>query len=357
MENKKLNVIIAASGTGGHIYPGIAIAREFKERGYNPVFFVSGNAASAEIIKNSGFEYAVFKISGLPKIFSFGFIKFCVQMPLCFFKALIRISNIKPVAVIGTGGYMSVPVIFAAKILGKKTFIHEQNVIPGKANRFLNGAVDKTFISFKSSDIYFKRKNTVFFGYPVRKEIAGVSKKEACAKFNLDENIFTLLIFGGSLGAVKLNEIAFSAAELLSLKEKIQVIHITGHKGYEEIKAKAAGKDYYNVYPYMHDIFDAYAASCAVICRSGAGTLFELTALNKPAVLVPYPYAADNHQFHNAKEAEAWGNFIVIEESKLTPENLLDAVKELRKPRKDTLGGAYKFPQGAIVEEILKGIK
>lgn len=348
-------IIIAASGTGGHIYPGIAVAEELKELGCKPVFFLSNNTASAQIIKNSGFNYITLNMSGMPRKLSFSFIKFCFNTMFSIFVSIKYILKNKPDAVLGMGGYLSVPVIIAGKLLGKRTYIHEQNSIPGVANRFLNRFCSETFISFQSSEKYFKKKNLFFTGYPIRKDILSVTKEQGVERFGLEKDIFTVLIFGGSLGAAKLNEIAFDAMELITVKEKIQILHITGNKNYEEIKAKAEGKRYYHVFNYMHDIAYAYAAADIVICRSGAGTVFELIVLNKPAVLVPYPYAADNHQLFNAKEIEHPKKTRVIEEKDLSSDILKDVLIELKNSEKTKeKKEKYIFPQEIIAEKILK---
>jgi undecaprenyldiphospho-muramoylpentapeptide beta-N-acetylglucosaminyltransferase len=354
MQNKKRNIIIAASGTGGHIYPGIALAQEFKEKGYNPVFFVSNNEASADIIKNSGFDYITFRLSGMPRKISLSFISFLFKLTFSFFKSLKCEMALKPAAVIGIGGYISVPAVIAGKFLRRTVFIHEQNTVPGIANRFLNRFADKTLISFKDSEKYFKsKKNIVYTGYPVRKEILNVSKDESCGALGLDKNIFTLLIFGGSLGAVKLNETAFEAVKTLSQKMKLQVIHITGKKGYEAVKEKVKDESFYRVFDYMHNISNAYAAADLIICRAGAGAVFELRSLGKPAVLVPYPYATDNHQMYNAKEAAQSGNFAVIEEKELTAERLAGAVEKL-KSKEGKKMEISSVPQEIMVSEIIK---
>ncbi|MCA6085356.1 undecaprenyldiphospho-muramoylpentapeptide beta-N-acetylglucosaminyltransferase [Candidatus Endomicrobiellum agilis] len=355
---KSRNIIIVSSGTGGHIYPGVALAEEFKNKGYNPIFFINSNATSLEILKNSGFEYITFNVSGMPRKISFLFIMFLFKMKFAFFRALKKIIKLNPLAVIGTGGYIAVPVLFAAKILQKKTFIHEQNVVPGKANILLNKITDRTFISFRSSEKYFKNKNTILSDYPIRRDILSVSKAEMLQELKLKKGVFTILVFGGSLGAVKLNEIACETFLELSFKSKIQVLHITGSENYIKIQEKVKDNPDYRVFVYMHDIGSAYAVSDIVICRSGAGTVFELRALDKPAILVPYPYATDDHQYWNAKEIERDGKVIIMEEKNLTKENLCKAVYVLRENIKNNMSeNITKFPRGLMFEEIIKCIK
>ncbi|MDR1941526.1 MAG: undecaprenyldiphospho-muramoylpentapeptide beta-N-acetylglucosaminyltransferase [Endomicrobium sp.] len=330
MESGTKNIIIAASGTGGHIYPGIALALELKNEGFNPVFFVSSNEACAQIMKRSGFEYVLFNLSGMPRRVTPVFIIFLIKLAASFFKALYGILKLKPFAVVGMGGYVSVPAILAAWVLRKKTYIHEQNAIPGKANKILNGFAGATFISFKYSAKFFKKQNIVLSGYPVRREIFDVSKELACRELGIKRGIFTILVFGGSLGAAKLNETAFKAFYQQAQKGDVQILHIAGAKNYSKMKDAAKDVNNYKVFSYMHDMKYVYGASDAVICRSGAGTVFELKALNKPAVLIPYPYAAENHQLYNAKELSG---ALIIEEKDLTPEKLNAAARSLKQLR------------------------
>jgi UDP-N-acetylglucosamine--N-acetylmuramyl-(pentapeptide) pyrophosphoryl-undecaprenol N-acetylglucosamine transferase len=354
MKNKI--IIIASSGTGGHIYPAITLAEEFKNKGYKPVFFINNNIISLEILKNSQFRYIAFNMSGMPRKISFASVIFLIKTKFTFLKALRQIIKLNPLAVIGTGGYMTVPVIFAAKILRKKIFIHEQNVIPGKANILLNKIADKTFVSFSSSKKFFK--NVVVSGYPIRKDILLTSKEKALLELNLKEEAFRILVFGGSLGAVRFNEIVCKTLLDLYTKIKFQVLHIVGVKNYIKIQERTKNNPDYRVFDYMHNIANAYVASNIAICRSGASTVFELEALDKPAILVPYPYATDNHQYWNAKEIEKNDKIIIIEEKNLTKENLINAIYTLKKNIKNNVvKNIITFPQELIFEEIIKCIK
>ncbi|MDR1523330.1 MAG: undecaprenyldiphospho-muramoylpentapeptide beta-N-acetylglucosaminyltransferase [Endomicrobium sp.] len=355
---KYKNIIIASSGTGGHIYPGIALAKEFAKNGYNPIFFITNNEISIEILRNNGFKYILFNLSGMPRKISFSFWVFLSRLFLSFLKALKNIAILKPVFVIGTGGYISVPALVAAKILKNKTFIHEQNTIPGKANIVLNKIVDKTFISFEYSRKYFKNANIVFSGYPVREEILHASKTKALENLDIENDIFTILVFGGSLGAVKLNEVACKSLLDLSKSKQVQAIHITGYKSYSNILKLVELNKNYQVFKYMHNISDAYAVSDVAICRCGAGTVFEIKALNKPAVFVPYPYATDNHQYWNAKEVEEDNKFILIEEKDLTEKKLKETIEILlSNPKKSGDICFSKLPQTLIFKEIIQCIK
>jgi UDP-N-acetylglucosamine--N-acetylmuramyl-(pentapeptide) pyrophosphoryl-undecaprenol N-acetylglucosamine transferase len=363
METK--NVIIVSSGTGGHIYPGIVLAKELKEEGYTSIFFINDNCTSIEILKASGFGYIRFNMIGMPRKISISIFTFMIKIKITFLKSLIKIITLKPVAVIGMGGYLAVPSIVAAKILKKKTFIHEQNTIPGKANIFLNRIVKKTFITFQYSAKYFKNGGVIISGYPVRKDILALSKEKAIKVFNLKNNIFTVLVFAGSLGSVNLNKIVCETFLDLSVENKIQILHIAGFKNYGKLQQRVRLSPNYRVFDYIYNIADAYAVSDIVICRSGAGTVFELKSLNKRAILIPYPYATDNHQYWNAKEIQKDGEVIIIEEKNLTKELLSKSMyfvknnikKIILNDTADTTSDSMKLPQRLIVEEIIKCIR
>jgi UDP-N-acetylglucosamine--N-acetylmuramyl-(pentapeptide) pyrophosphoryl-undecaprenol N-acetylglucosamine transferase len=349
-------IIIASSGTGGHIYPGISLAEEFKNRGYRVIFFISDNVISREILKLSGFEYVTFDVFGMPRGITIAFVMFLIKLKFAFLKALKQIIKLKPLAVIGMGGYIAIPVIFAAKILHKKNFIHEQNIVPGKANLLLSRVTNKTFISFQSSKVHLK--NTFFSGCPIRNDILLASKKKSLQTFKFLNRIPTVLVFGGSLGAVNLNKVVCDTLFDLSIKDEFQVLHVTGHKNYAEIEGKVSGISNYRVFRYMHDIGIAYAASDIVICRSGACTIFELEALNKHAVLVPYPYATGNHQYLNAKKIEKKDTVIILEEKNLTKKRLSEVLYVLKSNIKNcSVKNIAKSSQELIFEEIMKCLK
>ncbi|MDR1400972.1 MAG: UDP-N-acetylglucosamine--N-acetylmuramyl-(pentapeptide) pyrophosphoryl-undecaprenol N-acetylglucosamine transferase [Endomicrobium sp.] len=354
MKNK--NIIITSSGTGGHIYPGIALAEEFKNKGYNPIFFIGNNPISLEILENSQFKYIKFNMSGMPRKISITFLIFLIKTEFSFLKALKLIIKLNPLAVIGTGGYMAIPVLFAAKMLRKKIFIHEQNVIPGKANRLLNKIVDKAFISFPGSKKKFK--NATILGCPIRKSLLLASKEKALLELKLKREVFTILVFAGSLGATKFNEIVCKVLLGLHTKDKFQTLHITGPKNYIKIQEKSKDNPDYRVFDYMHNIAIAYAISNIIICRSGASTVLELKALDKSAILIPYPYATNDHQYWNAKEIEENDKVVIIEEKNLTEENLRKAIYTIKKnTRNNTVKNIIEFPQELIVKEIIKCIR
>lgn len=358
------NILIITSGTGGHVYPGIALASELRNANYNPVFIANdvANSVSLNIVKQSGYDYELLNFYAPPRKISIKLFLFPITFIKSMFQANSIINKIKPKVVIGMGAYLSVPVLIVAKFKQIPTMIHEQNSIPGLANKFLSKFVNKVAISFKNSSKYFCPLKTVYISNPVRKDIFNISRKEACKKLGLDSNIFTVFVFGGSLGAVKLNNIVFNTAEKLyaGYKDKIQFIHITGDKYYEEFKIKydiIHHKKY--ITPYMHDIGNAYACSDLVIGRAGAGAVKEVEMYKLKAVFVPFPFATDNHQYFNAKSVEKNGYVYVIEEKHLKEETLIEIIEKNidNKIDENRIVSPEVFLQEKLLTEVLKLIK
>lgn len=358
------NILIITSGTGGHVYPGIALAYELITSGYNPVFIVNdvANSVSLNIVKNSGYDYELLDFYAPPRKISIKLFLFPVSFIKSIFQANHILNKTKPKVVIGMGAYLSVPVLIIAKIKNIPTMIHEQNSIPGLANKFLSKFVNKIAISFENSLKYFCPLKTIYTSNPVRKDIFNISRKDACQKLNINNNIFTVFVFGGSLGAVKLNNIVFNVAEKLyaKYKDKIQFIHITGDKSFKEIKNKydaIAYKKY--IAPYMHDIGNAYACSDLVIGRAGAGAVKEIEMYGLKAVFVPFPFATDNHQYFNAKNVEKNDYVYVIEEKHLKEEQLIEIIEKNinNKIDENRIISPKVFPQEQLLNEVLKLIK
>jgi len=358
------NILIITSGTGGHVYPGIALASELRNSGYNPVFVANdvANSVSLNIVKNSGYDYKLLDFYAPPRKISIKLFLFPVNFIKSIFQANNILNKIKPKVVIGMGAYLSVPVLIVAKLKHIPTMIHEQNSIPGLANKFLSKFVDKIAISFENSSKYFCQSKTIYTSNPVRKDIFNISRKDACQKLNINNSIFTVFIFGGSLGAVKLNNIVFNVAEKLyaKYKDKIQFIHITGDKYFKEIKNKydvIAYKKY--IAPYMHDIGNAYACSDLVIGRAGAGAVKEIAMYGLKAVFIPFPFATDNHQYFNAKNIEKNGSIDVIEEKDLKEEQLIEIIEKNMNSKIDEnrVVSPKVFPQKQLLNEVLKLIK
>jgi len=319
-----MKILIAAGGTGGHLYPGLAVARALS--GHDILFVVRRGDLGRDILKKEGF--AVEEISGQglprslsPKLFTFPFV--FIQGWLDTWSLLKRY---RPDRVLGMGGYLSVPVVMTAHALGIRTMLHEQNVFPGLANRLLSRWADSVAISFPASQPYFKGKNVWVSGLPIRREIGRIDKTAARASLGLTKDLTTFLVFGGSLGAAKLNSTVVDAWPLLIQKNiPFQVLHVTGAKDFDRVRKLYEGLQICaQVLPYCHQMAEAYAAADAVICRAGASTIAELQAAKRPALLIPYPYASNNHQLYNAQVLEKRGQAKVISDQALTPMAIAD---------------------------------
>ncbi|MFC1501696.1 undecaprenyldiphospho-muramoylpentapeptide beta-N-acetylglucosaminyltransferase [Elusimicrobiota bacterium] len=297
--NKK--VLIAAGGTGGHLYPGLALSKELKRRNFEPIFIIGKKDNCKEYFSDE--KYFEIPVKGMPRSISFKTIKFFYLLVLSIFRTWKLFKTLHPCAVYGMGGYVSFPVVFVAKIYGIPTIIHEQNYIPGLANKVVSKFADKITVSYEDTKKYFNRKKTVLTGNPVRTDIFGKDYSDSCKKLGVSQGKFSILVFGGSQGAKKINDFALESYKLLeSNKDRVQYLLISGKNDYERIKGEyernnIPGK----VFSYIESIGDAYEIADMIICRAGATTIAELNILNKPSVLVPYPFATANHQEYNAK--------------------------------------------------------
>ena len=316
-----MKVILTGGGTGGHIYPALSIATEIKVRRPESEILYVGTDKGLEstIVPKAGFDFKVVDISGLDRNSMLKASKSIAKFPKSFYQAWDILRGFSPDIVIGTGGYVSFPVVYIATVLGCKTIIHEQNAIPGLAHRFLAKRTDYTLLTFAEAEKHLQAKALIVTGLPVRKEIGQVDKNKARQKLQLKDDQFTLIAFGGSRGAASINKAISSIFNRLK-KEQIQVIWITGEANYQEIMTQIREEvgelpENIHIYPYMYDIEIAMAAADLAVCRAGASTISELAILGLPAILIPYPYAAENHQEKNARAlvAKNAAEFIIDE--------------------------------------------
>jgi UDP-N-acetylglucosamine--N-acetylmuramyl-(pentapeptide) pyrophosphoryl-undecaprenol N-acetylglucosamine transferase len=294
-----MNILIAAGGTGGHLFPGISIAEEFTAKDNSNVVLFIGTKRGMEqqVLSQAGFSFETIDVLGLKgKRFSALF-KALLYLPRSIFQSIRIIKKFDPALVIGAGGYVSGPVVLAAFFMGIKTAIHEQNTFPGLANRILAKITDLILVSFESTMPYFPKEKTVMAGNPVRRQCVTKSPPSASG------DPFTLCILGGSLGSHQINS-AMTAAltHLLPIRDKIKIIHQTGKNDLPMAKEayKKAGFSA-EVVTFIDQIADVYQQTRLVISRAGASTLAELMVNHKASILVPYPLAADNHQHLNAR--------------------------------------------------------
>lgn len=334
-----MKVIITGGGTGGHIYPGLAIARNIEEEYSEAEILFVGNkeGLEAEIIPQTKYELQTVPCQGLPRRLSVKILTSLFLNGMGVWKARKIINSFQPDIVIGTGGYVSGSVVLAAVLTGKKTLIQEQNAYPGLTNKLLAYLVDKVALSHQDAQDYFtKQADLTWTGNPIRPEIITAKKRESCKKLGLDSNRRIILIFGGSRGAKSINQAMEEVYKLAQNNSKLQIFHITGKNDFDRVQKSAAEvgiteleKGNIIIKPYLYDMAAGLAAADLVISRAGATGLAEITARGIPAVLIPYPHAAENHQEHNARALEKRGAAKVILDQELTGKRLVKEIENL----------------------------
>jgi UDP-N-acetylglucosamine--N-acetylmuramyl-(pentapeptide) pyrophosphoryl-undecaprenol N-acetylglucosamine transferase len=328
--------MIAAGGTGGHIYPGIAVAKEIVRRDPKSQVRFVGTARGLEmrLVPQAGFELSIIDSAGLKNVGASERARGLMLLPRSFRAARHVIKGFSPHVVVGAGGYVSGPVVVSAALMNLPTLIMESNALPGWTNRVLARFVDKAAVSFDASLPYFRGKGVVT-GNPVRREFFEIPAKQR------DLSRFSVLLFGGSQGAHALNEAMIAALPLLeSEREILRVTHQTGETDFEAVRRgylNAGWGHNADVRRYFEGIVDCFAAADLVICRSGATTTAELIAAGKAALMIPFPFAADDHQRRNAEALEAAGAACMILQQDLSGERLAMEIAALvRKPERIT---------------------
>ncbi len=327
-----MNVIFAGGGTGGHLIAGLSIAQEISSRfpGANIIFFGTSKKGESGYIGKSCYEFKQIKAC---KFTSFIHLPvFIIVSLIGVIYSLINIIRIKPDIIIGLGGYGSALPVVAACIAGVPIVLIEQNVIPGRANLIMARWADAVLCHWESTKRKFKKVHSVSVtGIPIRKGVIANELETGKNPFGLTSQGKTLLVMGGSQGSQAINKVILqSIPELKALIPDLQIIHLTGKEGYKE------AKDVYDnlgissfVSEFSNDIGIAYKLSDLVICRAGANTIAEISAVGIPAILIPYPYATDNHQYWNACELARIGGALIIKQDKLKPERLTELVSNL----------------------------
>jgi UDP-N-acetylglucosamine--N-acetylmuramyl-(pentapeptide) pyrophosphoryl-undecaprenol N-acetylglucosamine transferase len=350
-----MKVIIAGGGTGGHIFPAISVAEEVLKRGQsNEILFVgTKKGLENELLAKRGYKVEHISAQGIKG----SGMKKGITALFASFKGLLDsstiISRFRPDLVLGVGGYVSGPIVLAASLKGIPTAICEQNNYPGITNRVLGKFVNKIFTTFDGSSRFFPQRKIVMTGNPVRADILG---SRGIKKVKPD--VLTILVFGGSQGAHKLNPSVPEALAKLK-RQDISVIHQTGERDYEFVKeAYERNRVRARVLRFIDDMAAAYGEADFVIGRAGAGTVAEVTALGKPSLLIPYPHATNNHQLENARVLERAGAAAVLEDREAYPENLFKALTNLLQMDKLTVMASKALGLGrpnaasVIVDEI-----
>ncbi len=351
-----MRVIFAGGGTGGHLFPGLAVAREFQRRDPMTEILFMGTSQGIEyrVLPKEGFRLETLPVRGLKGRGLRGVIDALYGVPASLFRSLRILRDFRPDCVIGLGGYASGPALLAAKLAGVRSAIMEQNLRPGFTNKLLGRWVDRVFTAYPGSAAFFPGARVVESGNPVRwQKLPEVEKRGQ----------FSLLIFGGSLGARRINFAVIDALKQLSdLKAEIFITHQTGELDFAAIRAA------YDALPFQAEVIrfidrmdEAYARADLIVCRAGATTVAELTAFGKPAILIPYPYAIYDHQRGNAQALSERGAAEMILDQELTGEILAQKIRDYfsRRPRLAAMAAAARAlgrPEAArrIVDECAR---
>lgn len=316
-------MIIAGGGTGGHLFPGLAVAEALAAgEGAEVLFIGSASGLEARVVPQTRFPFYPLAIQGLRGRGARGALTFAWQLPRALLQSWYRIGSLRPALVIGLGGYGSVPVVLAAWLRRVPSVLLEQNARPGFANRLLAHVARRVCATFVESIPYFPSGKAVQTGNPVRSLSSSLEPQPG---------YFTIFVFGGSQGARTINSAAVEAATIVGERlTGLRIIHQTGQPDVEWVQRQYAERGVVaEVLAFIEDMASAYARADLVVCRAGASTLAELTTLGKPSILIPYPFAADDHQRANAEVLVHRGAAEMILNAELTPERLANSILAL----------------------------
>lgn len=356
-----MKVIITAGGTGGHIYPALAVLNKIKEDKNNEVLYIgTKDRMEHDLIPSLGIPYKSLEVYGLTKniVKNARNIK-CLNKAVTECKKIIK--EFKPDIVIGFGGYVTCPVLIAAKKLGVKTAIHEQNYLPGKVNRFLGNKCDEVFISFKENEQYFKKTKVFYTGNPCAEHAINIepATKE---ELGLSKNKKLILIVMGSLGSGVVNEKMKDFLTEFKSNDK-EIVFITGRAFYESFKDLKV-PDSVKIIAYYDELPKLMKISDLIIARAGASTISEILALDLPSILIPSPYVANNHQYYNALDLQNKKQGLMLQQKDLTKETLAEMInkvlddKDYYSDMKNRLSLLPKLNGSTLIyEEIKKLIK
>mgnify|MGYP000032388953 FL=1 len=358
-----LRIAIGGGGTGGHLFPGIAVAEEFRRRfPETRVLFISrGNDFERQALGRAGFPLAAIAVEGLRGRGRWQKLRAAAKLPIALLQAARHLRAFGPDLVLGLGSYAAGPVVLAGRLLGAPVALCEQNSRPGATNRLLARFAARVFVSFPETAAAFPEGKACWTGNPLRRGIAAAA--EAPGPPSPDPGRFTLLVLGGSQGAHRLNTALIEALPALAaLGGRLFVLHQTGSADEEAVRAAYAGAGIpARVEAFFHDMAAAYRRADLVVCRAGATTVAEITALGRPAIFVPFPYAAADHQTENALRLVAAGAAEMIPEAELTGARLAERLAELmREPallaERGRRAAALGRPRAAaaVVDECLR---
>jgi len=362
-----MKIIMTGGGTGGHIYPAIAIADEIARRRPEAEIMFVGTEKGLEksIVPEHGYPIKFVKASGLDRKRLLKNISVLAELRAGIKEAKLIMEEFRPDMIIGTGGYVCGPVALAGRKLGVKIYIHEQNATPGLTNKLLAKHADKIFLGFEEAGTRFKDKGKLIFsGNPVRRSFYDPDRKKARAALGISEDSFMILSFGGSQGAARINEVMTTVAAVISGVDNFVLFLVTGRRYYDKILRDFEDKriqrgEAMRILPYM-DEADVYLAACDVaISRAGAITVSEIAVSGRPAILIPSPNVTGNHQFFNAKALADKGRAELIEEKSLNAEGVINTIIRMKNDggnRAESAGAGGRAINGTAVDIICENI-
>jgi UDP-N-acetylglucosamine--N-acetylmuramyl-(pentapeptide) pyrophosphoryl-undecaprenol N-acetylglucosamine transferase len=341
--NAGKTVVIAGGGTGGHLFPGVALADELATRGYAITFVGTARGIEARVIPNTPYKLELIDVAGLKRQSLGTTLRNLFRLPLSLFAALAILRRVRPQAVVGVGGYASGPLVLCAALLGIPSIVLEQNSIPGLTNKILGRFVRSVVITFPQAAAFFPAPKVVSLGNPIRAAIAGQAQT-AAGTLPTATGPITVLVLGGSQGATAVNDLFVAAIEALgaeACRTRLRIVHQTGENDRERIAARyralGLAEDEARVSAFITDMAAAYAGCDLMVGRAGATTISELTAIGRPALLIPFLQAADDHQTHNARFMADAGAAVLLPQTTTTATQLAERLSALSADRA-TLG-------------------
>lgn len=326
-----MKVLMVGGGTGGHIYPAIAIAQAVQEKVIDSqiLFVGSEGGIETDIVPRERFSLVTIKARGMLRKFTYRSFSAPFMAIGGIFQSISIIKSFKPDIIVATGGFVSFPVIIAGFMLRVPVILHECNTIPGLTTRICKWLASRITVAFEVTRKHIKWRKVYYVGNPVRKDVVKAVKSISIQNMGLRQEQKIILVLGGSQGAISINKtIVESMNELEALN--VQVIHVSGERDHEWIKNEIKeGKLFYHLIPYMYNIWDGLAGADLVISRAGALAISEITARGLPSILIPYPYSAEGHQDKNAKILEDAGAAVIIKDKELNKAKLIGEVKRI----------------------------
>ncbi|MGD9383072.1 MAG: undecaprenyldiphospho-muramoylpentapeptide beta-N-acetylglucosaminyltransferase, partial [Desulfobacterales bacterium] len=326
-----VRIVIAGGGTGGHLFPGIALAQEFTGRNPNNrlLFVGTGKPFETEALSKAGFAHRRITSEGIKGRGFWNQTKSILKIPKGIFESVMILKEFRPDLVIGVGGYSAGPLVAGAWLLGVKIVLHEQNILPGITNRILSRLADRIYVSFDDIPTGFNPKKVLYTGNPVRREILQFARPQKVEEIedSTQHRHFVVLILGGSQGAHSINMALLDAIDKIKDKDKFFFIHQTGRN--DETRVRNAYELYgvsCSVQAFFNDMARQYQKADLVICRAGATTVAEIKTVGKGAIFIPFPFAADNHQVLNARSLEKAGAAEMILEKNLSGKALAERI-------------------------------